>query len=196
MSRTKWTVRRTSNPTALAVSVADLKKHLNIAAADTTQDDKIETLSYAAQERLEKDTGGRQIISATYLYEACEFGDSISLPIRPVTAVSSVQYYDTDKVLQTLDASDYTFDQSRREVRPSIGNTFPTVYDDPSAVKVSFTAGYGASEASVPRMVKAAIMLSVGKMFYDPAQEASALHSQETAYLNLVRLLMSTEVPY
>lgn len=194
MTRADWTVRRTSNPGELAVSVADLKDHLNLAQGDTTHDDKLETYIYAATERVEKDTGGRQIITATYSYSADGFHDCIKLPIRPITSVSSVTYVDTDGVTQTLDQSDWVFDESRREVRPSLGNEFPCTYVDPSAITVEFAAGYGTDESNIPRLLKAAIMLCASNWFYDPAQEASALHSQESPYNNLIRLLMSTEV--
>lgn len=195
MTRSSWTVRRTSNPSELPVSVAELKDHLNLAQTDISQDSKLEILIGAATERVEKDTGGRQIITATYVYNACEFGDSVLLPIRPISSVTSVAYLDADGISQALNPADWVFDASRREVRPAVGKEFPTVYDDPSAVTVEFSAGYGTDGDCIPRLLKAAIMLCAANWFYDPAQEASALHSQESPYNNIIRLLMSTEVP-
>ena len=44
-------------------------------------------------------------------------------------------------------------------------------------------------------MIRAAMMLCVGKWFYDPGQESSALHSQEQAYRNIVNNLFRETYP-
>lgn len=185
MSVTAWSLRRTSNPDALPVSLADAKKHLRLSQSDTSQDDALTLLLYAAAERLERDVN-RQFISATYQQTSCEFGDHVLLMVRPVTAVSSVSYLDEDGATVTMDSSDYRFDESRQCLLPPVGEDFPDVYDDPNAVTVTFTAGYGAEDGCMPRLIKAGIMASAGKMFFDPAQESSALHASEAMYDNIV----------
>lgn len=186
MSLTKWTLKRTSNPSELPVSLDEAKRHLRLALSDTTQDPELELLIIAAAERLERDIN-RQIISATYELTTCEFGDYILIPVRPVTSISSVQYLDTDGVSQTL--TDYRFDEGRQAIVPNVGETFPSTVTDSSAVTVSFVAGYGSDADCLPRLIKAAILLCVGKWFFDPAQESSGLHSSEAAYDRIIRNL-------
>ena len=186
MSLTNWTLKRTSNPSELPVSLSEVKSHLRLAPSDTTQDSELTLLIIAAAERLERDIN-RQIISATYEMSTCEFGDYILIPVRPVTAVASVSYLDTDGNSQAL--ADYRFDDARQAVIPAINGTFPTTLDDPNAVTIVFTAGYGADGDCLPRLIKAAIMLCVGKWFFDPAQESSGLHSTEAAYDRIIRNL-------
>lgn len=186
MSLTNWTLKRTSNPSELPVSLSEVKSHLRLAPSDTTQDSELTLLIIAAAERLERDIN-RQIISATYEMSTCEFGDYILIPVRPVTAVASVSYLDTDGNSQAL--TDYRFDDARQAVIPAINGTFPTTLDDPNAVTIVFTAGYGTDGDCLPRLIKAAIMLCVGKWFFDPAQESSGLHSTEAAYDRIIRNL-------
>ena len=179
----------------LPVSVSEVKDHLNVAQNDTSQDSKIELLIVAAQERLERDID-RILITSTFVWNGPSFINPLRINLLPVTSVLSVKYYDTDGTLQTLDPSDYRYIGSSQELRPAIGKEFPSVYPDQSdGVQVEFTAGYGANADCVPRLLQSAIKLCVGKWFYDPAQESSSLHSQETGYRNIVNNLMRDSYP-
>lgn len=179
----------------LPVTVSELKDHLNVAQNDSSQDAKIESLIVAAQGRLQRDID-RILITSTFVMNGPSFSDPLKINLKPVTSVLSVRYYDTDGTLQTLDPTDYRYIASSQEIVPAIGKTFPTPCENmPDSVQVEFTAGYGADSDCVPELLKAAIKLCVGKWFYDPAQESSALHSQETAYLNIVNCLFRDSYP-
>ena len=190
-----WRTTRLTATTVLPVSLNDVKEHLNIAIADTTQDDKLTLLIYAAQERLEREID-RIILDGTFKMTGPCFGDSVLISHKPVTAVTAVKYIDTDGNEQTLDPSDWRFLSDRREVVPAIGGQFPSTYPNiPDAVSVEYSAGYGTEACNVPRMIRAAMMLCVGKWCYDPGQESSALHSQEQAYRNIVNNLFRETYP-
>ncbi len=179
----------------LPVSVSELKDHLNVAQNDVTQDAKIESLIIAAKERLERDID-RILITSTFLWNGPCFSNPLRINLKPVTNVLSVRYYDSDGTLQTLDPSEYRYIQSSQEIVPAVGGEFPvSMKDMPDSVQVEFTAGYGADADCQPRLIKSAIKLCVGKWFYDPAQESSALHSQEMAYRNIVNNLMRDSYP-
>ncbi len=179
----------------LPVSVSEVKDHLNVAQADTSQDTKIESLIVAAQERLERDID-RILITSTFVMNGPSFENPLRINLKPVTNILSVRYYDTDGVLQTLDPADYRYIQSSQELVPAVGGEFPTPCENmPDSVQVEFACGYGDSDSCIPRMLQAAIKLCVGKWFYDPAQESSALHSQETGYRNLVLNLTRDSYP-
>lgn len=197
---TNWTMTRTSSPESLPVSLAEAKDHLRLSQEDSSHDANLTLLLTAATERLEQDLD-RQILTATYKQSQFCWRESdidsygVKIYKRAVTAVDSLEYYDADGVLQTIAAEDFVFDPGRCEIFPVAGEQWPTLQqDNSSAVQISFTAGYGDADC-VPRLFKAAILLSVGKWFFDPAQEGSALHSQEVAYERIVTLLMRSTYP-
>ena len=196
-----WTLIRTTSPSSLPVSVAQAKSHLNLNPDDTTHNDKLQLLIEAATERLEQDLD-RQILTATYKQTQFDWNvddalkGELKLYKKAVTVIQSVKYYNEDGTLVTMSSDDYIFDTGRCSLFVQPGEEWPTVEtDNPNAVEVTFTAGYGADAACVPRMMKTAILLCVGKWFYDPAQEGSALHSQEVAYERLVSTLMRSSYP-
>lgn len=150
----------------------------------------------AATERVEHDLD-RQLMTATFRQDQfCWNEDNnadgeIRLHKKGVQTVSAVEYVDADGASQTLDPSLYRFDAGRGSLFVAPGETWPTVQSgDNLAVQVTFTAGYGVAGSTIPRLFKQAILLCIGKWFYDPAQEGSALHSQEVAYNRIVNLLM------
>ncbi len=195
---TNWTLRRTSAISNLPVTLAEVKSHLRLNASDPTHDENLTLLLEAAAERLEQDID-RQLITATYLQTQFSWLGStaeIKLRSRAVSTVSSVVYTDEDGVQQTMDSTAYVFDSGRGSIFPAPGTEWPCVQpNNPSAISISFTAGYGSDAGCMPRLFKAAILLGVGKWFFDPAQEGSALHSQEVAYEKIVMLLMRSSYP-
>ena len=192
---TNWTLTRIVDPAALPVTIAEAKSHLRLSQSATELDDNLQLIIEAATERVEQDLD-RQIISATYQQsQFCwvdrETGwDAVRLHKKGVTSITEVAYYNTDGDLTVMDAADYIFDEGRGAVFPASGTEWPSVLaDHPAAVSIKFAAGYGADGATVPRLIKQAILLSLGKWFYDPGQEGSALHSQEIAYQSVVQLI-------
>lgn len=190
-----WRVSRTTGSAVLPVTLVEIKDHLNIAQGDTFQDDKLTDLIIGAKERVERDID-RITITGTFRASGPCFGDYILLNMKPINSILSVQYIDENGSLQTLDAADYRWVADRRELHPAIGGSWPATYAGlPDAVSVEFTAGYGTESGCLPRLITSAIKLCVGKWFYDPAQESSALHSQEQAYKNIINNLMRESYP-
>lgn len=199
---THWTLTRVTSPSNLPVSLSEVKDHLRLSSSDTTHDNHLQLLIEAATERLEDDID-RQIVTANYKQSQLSWttdGDaygSIKLYKRAITDIVSVKYYDTADVQQTLDSSLYVFDAGRTRLWPAAGEQWPDLSGEQNSnmVEITFTAGYGTTATTVPRSMKAAILLCVGKWFFDPAQEGSALHSQELAYERLVMTLMRSTYP-
>ena len=199
---TNWTLTRLTSPANLPVSLSEAKKHLRVSESDSTHDSHLLLLIEAATERLEDDID-RQIVTANYKQSQLSWNElddnysSIKLYKRAITDIISVKYYDSDGVQQTLDPSKYTYDAGRTRLWPAAGEKWPDTASEQNSNKVEivFTAGYGLTGNTIPRSMKTAILLSVGKWFYDPAQEGSALHSQEIAYEKLVASLMRSTYP-
>lgn len=195
---TNWTLIRTSAPSVLPVSLSEVKSHLRLSSSDTTHDANLTLLIEAAVERLEQDLD-RQVITADFRVTRFNWGSDtaeVKLNKKAVCSITTVKYVDVDGNTITLDSDDYIFDKGRCSILPAAGTTWPEVLaDDPNGVVIDFCAGYGPSADCVPRLFKTAIMLGVGKWFFDPAQEGSALHSQEVAYERIVALLARSSYP-
>lgn len=191
----KWSLQRITGSQALPVSVSELKDYLNIAQNDPSQDEKIMALIIAARERVERDID-RILMTSTFVMNGPSFANPLRINLKPVTGVLSVRYYDTDGTLQTLDQSEYRYISSSQQLVPAFGGEFPIgCVGMPDSVQIEFTAGYGGDTECIPRLIQSAIKLCVGKWFFDPAQESSALHSQETAYLNIINCLFRDSYP-
>ena len=192
-----WTLARTSSPSGLAVSLAEAKNHLRVSGTD--QDDHITLLIEATTEKLERDIN-RGIISATWqqaMYAFPAEGQPIDIMMGMNTNVSSITYVDTDGVTQTLDPTLWTYSQARGCVfNANAGECWPEVSADTVGDKVFVSFSCGVSdEGCVPRMFKQAILLEVGRAYFDPAQEAGMNTDNGKSYEMLVRKLIRSSYP-
>lgn len=96
---------------------------------------------------------------------------AIELPHPPLQSVTSVVYVDAAGASQTLDPSAYVVDTRSEPGRlvPAYGTVWPaTRHGYPSAVVITYVAGYGATGASVPRDIRNGILVRVGKLHEHP----------------------------
>ncbi len=153
-----------TGPAMEPVDLTLAKSHLRV--GHTGEDTLIEALIAAARQMTEEYTGQRWINQALILRLDCwPEDDVIRIPVQPVSAVSAVKYYDADGDEQTLAADQYQtrLGFSPPTIQPASGLVWPVLeYDKAGAVSVEFTAGYGATEANVPPMVSAAMLLILG----------------------------------
>lgn len=133
-------------------------------------DGLISELIVASRELFEAETG-RQVVTAKWRELRTGFparGRPIELSRPPLISVQGVEYLDAAGALQTLAADAYrvvTFSgplAAAGRIVPAPGSTWPdALRGDPDAVRIAFTAGYGAASAS-PAAVKLAIRQLVG----------------------------------
>lgn len=158
-------LKRTVHPTALPVSVADVKKHCR--AEHDLEDGLIEQYAKAATEYVEAHHR-RQLLTATWQLkldnwpcanEANPWG-AIIVPRPPLQSVSGITYLDSAGDSQTWGSSNYTVDTSSMPGRiiPAYGVSYPTTRAVPSAITVTYVAGY-TSAALVPAMTRTAIAM-------------------------------------
>jgi hypothetical protein len=88
----------------------------------------------------------------------------IELDLTPVQSVDSVTYVDEDGVTQTVDPATYYVDVDQRPAIVAFIATRPITKAVPGAVKVHFTAGYGAP-ADVPADLRHAALLLISHYF-------------------------------
>jgi len=83
--------------------------------------------------------------------------------VPPVQAVTSIEYVAPDGSTNTLAPSDYRVRGLNTiqpaTVAPAAGTAWPEIADDPEAITVTFTAGYGDTPADVPDPIRHAIKL-------------------------------------
>ena len=148
----------TVEPTTEPITLNELKDRLRVASCDF--DSEIENLLTAGRKQVEYETH-RKLVTQTVAIRLDDFpsGDVIEMRLPPVSAVTSVAYVDTAGDSQTYAASNYNTDFTSTPPRIMLvdGSSWPAVKNEPNAVTVTVTAGYGAAVA-VPAEAKLAIV--------------------------------------
>ena len=157
--------RRTVEPTIEPVTLEDFKVHARVDYDD--QDAVIENQIKAARLFCEEYLQ-RSFITTTWALTMDAFPcHAIELQRANLIAVSSVTYVDTNGNTQTWDAANYRVDAYSEppRIEPAYALTWPTTRDVSNAASITFTAGYGATAASVPQSIKQAILLLAAHWF-------------------------------
>lgn len=162
-------------PAAEPLTKAEAKAHLNLTIDD--DDDLVDRLIAAARRRAESHLD-RSLVNTTWDYRLDDFpafaADSrrgrlraVVIPKARLQSVTSVKYYDTTNVEQTITASEYVvLGGEPGLVYPAPGYTWPDAHAERlGAVTIRCVVGYGATAASVPEDVKAALLLMVGHLY-------------------------------
>jgi uncharacterized phiE125 gp8 family phage protein len=151
-------------PTIEPVTTADMKAHLRVDISD--DDSLIDAYVLAARTYCENYTR-RSLITSVWEYKIDEFPDEMLIPRPPLQTVNSIKYYDTDNVLQTVDASVYTVDTDSiiGRIVEADGETWPTPNAIIQAVTVNYDAGYGAATTDVPAPLLQGIKMLVGHWY-------------------------------
>lgn len=160
-------------PAALALDWAtEVKGHLRLDSE--AERARIESVLIPAAEQYVEAQTNRQLVTATWTYYLDDFpcsGEPIELPKPPLQSVTTVKYRDTAGVLQTWAASNYSIETQAGpyalpgRIVPNWGVLYPSVYGQPNDVAIEFIAGYGATYAAVPPLLKAALLLLVAEQF-------------------------------
>lgn len=153
-------------PADYPVTIQEARVQCGVHEDDTTYDDQLNGYIASATSLLDGPNGllGQAIMPQTWDYYLDAFTDTIELPLGPVTAVTSVKYYDADGVQQTASTDDYTVDLAsyRQWVVLNSASSWPTTLSAINAVSVRFTAAM--SETDLPA-VKQAILAQVDHWF-------------------------------
>ena len=160
------TARLITPSAALAVSLASAKLNLRI---DNSDSDAIITAWIQGITTHAEHITGRSFINQTWRVTLDAFPDAIELPC-PVSSVTSVKYLDALGIEQTLAANQYFVDTVSEpgQIVPAAGVTWPDTLDRINAVYVDVVAGYGATDASVPDLIKLYILAKLTEQF-DPS---------------------------
>jgi uncharacterized phiE125 gp8 family phage protein len=145
------------------VTLAEVKTRLRI---DGSTDDAGVSRLIAAATRHAESICRRAFVTQSWalILDAFPCGSigSIALPLPPLQTVDEVSYVDANGTTQILASTEYLVDKSGLigMVHRAYNKTWPTTRAQPMAVKIKFTAGYGAA-AAVPSDLISALMLLV-----------------------------------
>jgi uncharacterized phiE125 gp8 family phage protein len=156
-----------TGPVYEPISLQEAKDHLRVRHSD--QDALIEALITAARQHLDGPAGtlGRCLITQTLRVTMDEWPDEIILPCPPLISVTSIEYQDGGSPTYTaLTSYQVTSISEPGKIKPAYGEWWPTIqcglYD---AIRVTYTAGYGAHPGAVPLAIKQAMLLMIGDMY-------------------------------
>lgn len=154
-----------TGPAQEPVTLAEAKLHLRV--TDSSEDALITSLISASRSLAEHETG-RALITQTWERVLDAFPAAEIMLGRPtVLAITSITYLDTTGTLQTLSGSRYVLDADSPAgyVACATGYSWPDTIDAMNAVRVRFTAGYGALASAVPSDIKQWMLLQIGTMY-------------------------------
>lgn len=140
-----------ADPASEPITVAEAKKHLELAIGDETHDSHLTAIIQAAREIWERDTQWattERTVTETFQ----GIGYRLVLGVRPASAITSVTF---DGTVQA--SSTYSLKTASNTLELDNG----WVGEDLDEVQVIYTAG----SATVPEIIKHAIKLQVSMMF-------------------------------
>lgn len=154
-------------PVNLPISLALLKEHLKLDSSDTSQDDYLTIIIKAVAGYCE-DYTRRTLINTTYETYRDDFSsECMQLRRSPLSSLTKIEYLVSD-VLTTVSSATYyiTDSQSYPVIYIKENEVFPTDIDDrKQSVVITFVAGYGADDTSIPDDLKIALLNHAAKMY-------------------------------
>jgi uncharacterized phiE125 gp8 family phage protein len=157
--------------TTYSDNIADGSLGAGAPSVNTTSDPMLSMLITAARRVAERRTG-RALITQTWEQVLDAFPtDAIRLGMMPIQSVTSLQYFDSSYVLQTVASENYVLDADTQPgwLLLALNASWPTAGDVANSVIARFVAGYGASGSDVPSDIRMWISAQVKAAFDNPS---------------------------
>lgn len=143
-------LKQTVEPTKSPVTLEEQKLHSYVKI--TNDDTLIQSMIDTSTSQLE-DYTGLQLEDATYVQTLNEWSNEITLLKSPAKSITSIQYYDEDNNLQTLDSSIYALDDFSL---PSVliqneNTTLPNLKNKQNSILITYVAGVDNSGTITPK---------------------------------------------
>jgi uncharacterized phiE125 gp8 family phage protein len=156
----------TSGPALEPVSLAEAKAHLRLDG--TVEDSLVQSLVITSRLHIEAALGLALVTQSwSYFLDRWPRSGRISLPIRPVAAISHVRAWSADGGSVLLDTADFLLDGQGLPPRLVLrGGVVPV---EPlralNGIEIGFTAGFGPSAEDVPATIRHALLLLVAHWY-------------------------------
>lgn len=178
-------------PTSEPLTLSEAKKHLEIAVADDTHDTHIRALITAAREVWEHDTQ-TLTVSRTVTENWDDWpGTNWRLYYRPVSAISTITYYDTDNSSQTLSSSVYSLDAPNGQLMLAVDQDWPSIETRWDAITATYTAGQTVVDEIAKQAMKLQVDIGFEMRGIAPVKKDDCIK----AYENLVKRYMRGSYP-
>jgi len=151
-------------PVVEPITLAEARLFLRETGTD--QDALITTMISAVRRKAEHLTG-RALITQTWEQSFDCWPCQIMLRNAPLQSVTSVKYYDTEGVQQTLSALLYqvsTYSEPGR-IAPAYGEVWPYARPQYDAIVVRFICGYGDNSNTIPEPVKQWMFINLSYLY-------------------------------
>lgn len=188
-----------------AIQPLDIESVANYLRTDgDAEGEHLDDLINMAAAEVERITG-RVMLSSTFRLQQATWVDALQakytppvgqerlphtleLPRTPLRTVTSVKYYDTDNVQQTLDAAQYIVctDLEPGLVYLKSENDWPALAERPDAVQVIFTAGHGTTLAEIPARLKMAMLLLCREYYAGGSPNTSSTSSDAMRAMDII----------
>ncbi len=156
-------------PESEPVTLAEVKGHIRV---DHDNDDTaIAAYIKTATQSLDGRDGllGRCLITQSWTLTLDSFASEIIIPLPPCQSIGAITYVDPDGATQTLAPAAYQAfglgDDHGARVRPAHGTSWPATRNQPGAVTITFTAGFGDGPEDIPEPIRTAIKMHVGHLY-------------------------------
>ena len=155
----------TVEPSEEPITLVETKAHLRVDFAD--EDTYIATLITTARKYCESYTN-RVFITQTWRQNVDYFPRVIQLKVNPVISLTSLKYYDTTEVQQTITDNSNNFQKDFNSdvasLHEGLVNAFPSVGNTINPIEIITVCGYGAA-ADVPDNIKHAMKILVSHLY-------------------------------
>lgn len=160
--------RRAGSPAVEPITLAGALTHLREVSDAGELDAYVARLIIVAREACEVRTE-RTLISTPWRLRLDTFppGGGIELFQPPIIEVQWLKYLDVDGATQTINPADYVVDTDSEPgwLVPAPGKAWPATQGGAiNTVTVDYTAGYGATAASVPEQLKQWMLCAIQHM--------------------------------
>ncbi len=182
--------------TATAVSVAEVREHLRITAIDSGETTYLTNLINVATEMVQNYTG-QILLDCKYDLHLPYFINRIDINRGVVSSIDHVKYYDSSNSLQTITASNYSFDGGHNDIGdqsptggfilPADNYNYPDTYPRMDAVRIKFNAGYD-NASLVPMAIKQAMLLIIGEFYTNRVNRVHTMPTLAEYLLNPYKL--------
>lgn len=163
--------RRAGPPAAEPLTLSEVLMHLreDAGVADAYLGALITVAREACEERTE-----RSLVTTPWRLTLDAFPEAIELRRGPVIQVQSVKFIGPAGNELTLDPADYLLDSVSDPgyLVPAPNRAWPETMERINAVTVEYTAGYGATGASVPAPLRHWMLLVIGDLYANRNQSA------------------------
>ena len=157
-----YLLKRVTAPANLPVTVDQVK--LDLRLQYDAEDSIITSIIQAATDYVDVPRGviNKALITQNWKLSARGFDNGrIDIPVSPVQSIESIQYFDINEEVQTIDADNFYLygDEDSAWLQAKTAFAMPAFFDRLDAVNITFIAGFGDTAEDIPASISQALRM-------------------------------------